>query len=52
MFLGVNMFGFYVNILNKTPEVMILDIGVLHTRSYLLRNRACNHPLILFVKRD
>ena len=46
------MLNFYITICDKNPEVLILDSGVLGTRSYLQINREYDRPLIIFVKCD
>ena len=45
------MIYFYVSIRDKTPEVTVLDCGVLRTRSYLQGNHECDYSLIIFVNR-
>ena len=49
MFLGVNMLNFFIIIRKETPEVVILDCGVLVVRSRFWRNRECNYLSIVFM---
>ena len=52
MLLGVNMLDLYVNICDKTLEVIILDSDVLCVRLHLRINYECDFPLIVFVNCD
>ena len=52
MLLGVNMLDLYVNICDKTLEVIILDSDMLCARLHLRINYECDFPLIVFVNCD